>query len=75
MARCSKCSTSCGDDFKTRTKYKEEATAGDALKVILLQCYDLSDVHNLQKYEIKALLSALVDEHIIEVDELTGEET
>lgn len=71
--RCSKCNDSCGDDLKTRTKYKEEKNAGDRLKVILLQVYDLSSVDNLQKSEIKALISNLVDEHIEEIDEITGE--
>lgn len=68
MARCSKCGDSCGDDFKTNTKYKQEKNAGDRMKVILLQIYDMSDIDNLQIYEIKALLSALVDEHIEEYD-------
>jgi len=71
--RCSKCNNSCGDDYKTKTKYSEEKNAGDCLKVILLQCYDLSGVHNLQNYEIKALIAALIDEHIIEEDELSEE--
>lgn len=60
-----------GDDHNTRTKYKgPEYNVGDSLKVILLQVYDMSDRDNLQKYEIKALFNALVDEHIEEVDEL-----
>jgi len=69
MARCSKCSDSCGDDFKTLSKYKQEKNVGDRLKVILLQVYDMSDIDNLQVYEIKALFNALVDEHIEEIDE------
>lgn len=69
MARCSKCSDSCGDDYKTRTKYKEEKNVGDRLKVILLQVYDMSDVDNLQIYEIKSLINSLIDEHIEEFDE------
>ena len=68
--RCDKCSDSCGDDFKTRTKYKEEKNCGDRLKVILLQVYDMSDTDNLQISEIKALLNNLIDQHIFEVDEL-----
>ncbi len=67
--KCSKCSNSCGDDFKTRTKYKEETNVGDRLKVVLLQIYDFIDIDNLQKSEIKALLNNLVDEHIEETDE------
>ncbi len=56
---------SCGDDLHTVTKYKgPEKRLGDVLKVILLQCYDCTDVHNLQVYEIKALINALIDEHI-----------
>lgn len=70
MARCSKCSDSCGDDYKTKTKYKEEKNTGDRLKVILLQVYDMSSVDNLQVYEIKALINSLIDEHIEEHDEL-----
>lgn len=68
--RCSRCNESCGDDFKTRTKYKEERNAGDALKVILLQIFDLTFKHNFQKAEVKALLNCLVDEHIEETDEI-----
>jgi hypothetical protein len=63
-----------GDDHATLTKYHKEKTAGDALKVILLQCYDLAFEHNLQVYEIKALVSALIDEHIIETEEEENEE-
>lgn len=68
--RCSKCSESCGDDFKTRTKYREEKNAGNCTKVILLQLYDLAFIHNLQVAEIKALISTLIDTHIIETDEV-----
>jgi hypothetical protein len=68
--RCSKCSNSCGDDFKTKTKYAEEDNLGDCLKVVLLQVYDMLEVHNLQKSEIKILLKNLVDEHIEEFDEV-----
>lgn len=67
--RCSNCSDSCGDDHRTRTRYKEEKNVGDRLKVILLQVYDMSDVDNLQVYEIKSLINSLIDEHIQEVDE------
>jgi hypothetical protein len=66
--RCSKCNDSCGDDHKTRTKYREEKNAGDRGKVILLQIYDWVHVDNLQVAEVKALLNTLVDEHIQEVD-------
>lgn len=68
--RCSKCSNSCGDDYKTKTKYKEENNLGDRTKVILLQIFDMIDIDNLQKSEIKALLNNLVDEHVEEIDEL-----
>jgi hypothetical protein len=67
--RCSRCSDNCGNDFKTKTKYREERNAGDRQKVILLQVYDMVDIDNLQKAEIKALLNILVDEHILETDE------
>jgi hypothetical protein len=69
--RCSKCSESCGDDFKTRTKYREEKNAGDCLKVILLQIYDLVFIHNLQVAEVIALILCLVKEHVVEEDELS----
>ncbi len=68
--RCSKCSDNCGDDIKTKTKYRQEKNAGDRQKVILLQIYDFVDVDNLQKAEIKALLNSLVDEHVIETEEI-----
>lgn len=66
--RCDKCSASCGDDFKTKTKYKAENNAGDRLKVILLQVYDMMTYDNLQKAEIKSLINCLVDEHILEYE-------
>ncbi len=67
--RCSKCSESCGIDHKTRTRYRQEKNPGDALKVILLQSYDLVFLWNLQKSEVKALLNNLIDEHIEETEE------
>ena len=67
--RCSNCSDSCGDDYKTNTRYAEEHNVGDRLKVILLQVYDMSDVDNLQIYEIKSLINVLIDEHIEETDD------
>lgn len=69
MARCTNCGDSCGDDYKTKTKYKQEKNVGDRLKVLLLQVYDMSNVDNLQVYEIKSLFNSLVDEHIEEYDE------
>ena len=67
--RCSRCSDSCGDDFKTQTVYAEEKNVGDRLKVMLLQIYDMSSIDNLQVPEIKALIGNLIDEHIEEYDE------
>ena len=58
-----------GDDYNTCTKYATEYCVGDALKVILLQIYDMVEYENLQVAEIKALINCLVDEHIFEVDE------
>jgi hypothetical protein len=68
--RCSKCSDSCGDDFKTKTNYALERNLGDRLKVVLLQIYDMVDEDNLQVSDIKALIASLIDEHIEESDEL-----
>lgn len=68
---CSKCSDSCGDDLKTRTKYRQEKNAGDCLKVILLQIYDLVFIHNFQVVEVKALINCLIKEHIVEEEEDT----
>lgn len=70
--RCPECQApSCGDDTHTVTRYRgPERAVGDRLKVILLQVYDMSEIDNLQLYEIKALISALVDEHFVEEDEL-----
>ena len=68
VARCGKCSDSCGNNFKTETTYGEEKNVGDRLKNILLQIYDMSDIDNLQISEIKALISNLIDEHIEESD-------
>jgi len=68
--RCSKCGDSCGDDYKTRTKYRQEKNAGDCLKVILLQIYDLVFIHNFQVCEVIALILCLIKEHIVEDDEM-----
>lgn len=63
-----------GDDYNTRTKYiGPEYNLGDSLKVILLQIYDILEFENLQVHEIKALLEATVNEHIIETDELNDD--
>ncbi len=72
MARCSRCAEKviCGDDYKTNTKYKEEDNVGNRQKVILLQIYDMLEIDNLQKAEIKALINVLIDEHIEEFDEI-----
>jgi hypothetical protein len=58
MSKCPKCDkSSCGDDSHTMTEYlAPELRAGDCLKVILLQVYDLMEIHNFQVYEIKALM-------------------
>ena len=59
-----------GDDYNTRSRYKgPEYNVGDSLKVILREVYDMHSLDNLQIYEIKALINALVDEHLEEVDE------
>lgn len=57
---------SCGIDEHTRTKYQTEKSAGDRMKVILLQLNDLIDIDNLQIYELKALVNSLIDEHFTE---------
>lgn len=66
--KCKTCkSASCGVDSHTVTKYKgPEAVIGDVMKVILLQMYDMIEVHNLQKHEVLGLIKASLDEHIIE---------
>jgi len=68
--KCPVCKAdSCGDDLHTVTKYLgPEKAAGDRMKVIMMQVFDMSDYDNLQKYEMKALICALIDEHIIEED-------
>lgn len=66
---CKDClSGNCGIDQHTFTKYKMESCAGNRLKVILLQIYDLSSEDGLQIAEIKSLLNTLVDEHFTEID-------
>jgi len=68
--KCSSCGNSCGDDYKTRTKYREEENAGNRGKVILLQIYDLVFIDNFQISEVKALINCLIKEHIVEEDEV-----
>ena len=60
---------SCGDDYKTRTKFITEKNPGNALKLVLLVIYDLIFKWNLSKSEVKLLLCNLVDEHIEETSE------
>lgn len=69
--KCPVCrAPSCGDDYHTRTKYLgPEVALGDRMKVVLLQVYDAVEIDAMQVYEIKALINALIDEHIIETDE------
>lgn len=64
---------SCGDDANTRTTYVTEDNVGDTTKILLLCIYDLSDKFNLQKSEIMALFKNVLDQHITEIDQLTGE--
>lgn len=61
--------TSNGDDNETRSIHLQEKNVGDRLKNVLKNVYDMVDKDNLQKAEIKALISNLVDEHIDEFDE------
>jgi hypothetical protein len=68
MARCSKCSDACGDDYKTLTKYAEEKNIGDRMKVILLQLNDIVEVDNLQISEMTALVMDLIKQHYDEED-------
>ena len=62
-----------GNDDDTRTFYVKERNAGMRGSAILKHIYDMVETDNLQKADVKALLLALVDEHIVEVDELSGE--
>lgn len=60
---------SCGVDAHVISTYVgPEKVVGDRMKVILTQIYDMVTYDNLQKHEIKALLNATIDEHILEVD-------
>lgn len=70
MSKCPVCKNiSCGDDLHTKTKYNgPEIRLGDSMKVILREIYDILERDNLQVYEIKALILALIDTHIDEVD-------
>lgn len=72
--RCPKCKApSCGDDHHTVTRYVgPEKAVGDRMKVVMLQVFDMVDYDNMQAYEIKALINALVDEHVIE-EEASGD--
>lgn len=64
-----------GNDYSTRTTFVSEANVGDTAKVLLLCIYDLVEKFNMQKAEVTSLFKATLDEHITEVDELTGEES
>lgn len=61
-----------GDDNNTRTIFNSEENVGDITKVLLLCIYDLIEKHNLQKAEVNALFSTVLDEHIEEIDDLEG---
>ncbi len=63
-------SKSCGDDYCTMSTIRKEQTVGDISKIFCLLAFQMLEEHNMQKFEMKALFSAVVDEHIIEEDEL-----
>jgi hypothetical protein len=62
-----------GDDDATRSIYVTERNAGTRGSAILKHIYDMVEIDNLQKADVKALLNSLVDEHINEVDLLDPE--
>ena len=68
--KCPVCKqVSCGDDYHTVTQYAgPEKRAGDRLKVVLLQIFDMLEIDNLQISDIKSLLNTLVEEHIEETE-------
>jgi DNA-binding ferritin-like protein (Dps family) len=62
-----------GDDDATRSIYVTERNTGARGSAILKHVYDMVELDNLQKADVKAILNALVDEHIEEVDLLDQE--
>jgi len=69
--KCPVCKAdSCGDDRHTVTRYcGPEKASGDRMKVIMMQIFDLVTYDNLQVYEVKALVNALIDEHLEESED------
>lgn len=68
--KCPVCKqVSCGDDYHTVTQYAgPEKRSGDRLKVVLLQIFDMLEIDNFQKADIKALLEQLIEEHVEEAE-------
>jgi hypothetical protein len=66
--------SSCGDDYKTKTKYKgPEKTPAASLSVCQSQIKDMLLIDWLDSETIYNLIKELVEEHIIEIDELEEE--
>lgn len=57
-----------GNDNDTRSIYRRERNCGMRGSSILKHVYDMVEIDNLQKADIKALINALVDEHVHEED-------
>jgi hypothetical protein len=63
--------SSCGDDYKTRTKYKgPEKTLGGVLTACEYQVKDMFLIDHLDSETAFFLIKDLTECHIIEVDEL-----
>jgi hypothetical protein len=68
--------SSCGDDYKTKTKYKgPEKTLGSALLVAETQIKDMFLIDGLDAQTIFNVIKDLVEAHIVEIDELDPKET
>jgi hypothetical protein len=69
--KCGTCGApSCGDNSHVISKYiGPERAVGDRLKCILTQIEDMVERDNLQLYEVRALIFALIEEHFEEEDE------
>ena len=62
--------SSCGDDYKTKTKYKgPEKTIGDVIAVCEHQVSDMFLIDGLNADTIFNLIKDLVEIHIEEIDE------
>lgn len=75
--KCPICSEiSCGDDNHVNSPYiKPENRVGDIGKIFIHQINDMLDIHNMQMADIAGFFVQLLNDHVIEIDDITKKRT